>query len=145
MSTRCMVGRSSLGKGRYVHCNGQPGWTGCALVQIIDRDGVEKAMTTIVDEHRGWSILCPVAADPNGSGAVVDSLYRRDAQCLGVPLYGYAFREQRDEWWPVGDSLLDYSYLVDDDGTIHVYAGKQELGALNAFDDDAFEAMQELR
>lgn len=125
-------------KGRYVHWDGYPGGVGQDLVEIIARDGVEKAIKTLTEEHYGWSQLdSDITADhEDGLGPE-----RSDT----VPGYGVAYKndtEQPDEWitdTDLGKSWCEYVYVLMPDGTIKAYevlsGGKTKLLALDLAND----------
>lgn len=109
MSTNSTVGRKSDDKGRYVHWDGYPSGVGVALVTLLKRDGYEKVMSTIVDEHYGWSSI-------DCEGAELEEPYN-DGRFVAVPGYGMAYTTEQgqsspDEYLRAGEE--EYGYLVDE-------------------------------
>lgn len=126
MGTRSVVavptGETSW-KGRYVHWDGYPDGVGRALVEIIARDGVERAVKTITEDHWGWSIL-------NGEENQGLAEYQQDGRFGTVPGYGVPYNkdteggDQPDEWITdvsVAESWVEYVYVIQSDGKVKAY------------------------
>ena len=66
MSTRSVVyGRTESGiKGVYVHSDGHPDSRLPVLAELIRRDGVDRVMSTLLEQTWGWSFL---DSDPEGA------------------------------------------------------------------------------
>lgn len=86
MSTRSVVARAEGDgfRGRYVHSDGYPTSRGPTLWALIKRDGTQKVLKTIVDEHYGWSSL-------NLRDNVLSPGYNDDGRFVVVPGYGIAY------------------------------------------------------
>jgi hypothetical protein len=106
MSTQCIVAvpDGDSFRGRYVHSDGYPSWTGRFLRELVDRDGLNKVIATVVIDHpTGWSMIDPAntaAADP---GTVV------------VPGYGIAYEDEPDqrEWvTPDDGEMAEWAYVL---------------------------------
>jgi hypothetical protein len=104
-------------KGRYVHWDGYPDGVGRAVRQIIERDGREKALEVLLEDHYGWSTVDGEEEQDLGIG-------REDGRFVAVPGYGVAYTTEQnqsspDEWVTyLGDWGTEYIYIVEDDGTI---------------------------
>ena len=65
MGTRSVVAIPLDGgfKGRYIHWDGYPSGVGQNLLDIIKRDGLERAIEVLTRENYGWSSLNPDGPD----------------------------------------------------------------------------------
>ena len=61
MGTRSVVALPLDGgfKGRYIHWDGYPTGVGGSLLEIVQRDGVERALEVLTQDNYGWSSLDP--------------------------------------------------------------------------------------
>lgn len=117
MGTRSIVG-TPFGdgvRGRYCHWDGYPSGVGAALWAIIERDGVDKALFVLTEQHYGWSSLTAEAMPS------VATYYRGVNRFVAVPGYGIGYTTEQgqtsaDQWCqsPRGDG--------DDGGTEWGYA-----------------------
>lgn len=127
MSTRSVVyGRTDSGiKGVYVHSDGYPEARLPVLAELIRRDGVDRAMSTLLEQTWGWSFLdsAPETQLPAS---------KQDGRFELVPGYGVRYTVEdggepnyRDT---SNEGRLDavYVYVIEQDGTVS-YA---ENGAL---------------
>lgn len=137
MSTRSFIGRYSEGCGRYVHWDGYPSNVGTELCKIIKRDGINQALSMIVDKEYVWSTI-----DSEADGS---TSFPNDKRFKGIVGYGQIC-DNGDTFFVerVGDANTQYGYLVEDNGDIHVYSGRGEISCVNAFDSDAVEQMTRL-
>ena len=120
MSTRSVVyGRTDSGiKGVYVHSDGHPDTRLPVLAELIRRDGVDRVMSTLLEQTWGWSFL---DSDPEGA-PLPDS--KQDGRFEPVPGYGVRYTAEdggephyRDT---SSEGRLDavYVYVVEQDGSI---------------------------
>lgn len=129
MSTRSVVfAHTESGmKGVYVHWDGYPEGRLPALHSIIQRDGVSKAVITILGKPSGWSHLSP---EQDGNlGRMYD-----DGRFIAVPGYGIQYNDQPVEHWGkevvqgdleyrtpesvMGDVFIEFVYIIEQDGSI---------------------------
>lgn len=121
MGTRSIVaiktGDNGSWKGRYVHWDGYPDGVGAAVVAVIERDGVEKAVKVLTEEHYGWSSLNATGGESTDS-----------TRFTTVDGYGVAYvndTEQPDEWITdadFGESWCEYVYVIDPQtGVVRAY------------------------
>jgi hypothetical protein len=127
MSTRSVVyGRTDSGiKGVYVHSDGHPETRLPVLAELIRRDGVDRVMSTLLEQTWGWSFLDP---DPEGA-PLPDS--KQDGRFELVPGYGVRYTAEdggEPNYRGTSNDAPDvaYVYVVEQDGSIS-YA---ENGAL---------------
>lgn len=64
MATKCIIatpysvsGPNDTWRGRLCHYEGEPSHTGAQLSKILYRDGYQKAVETLVNQNREWSML----------------------------------------------------------------------------------------
>lgn len=117
MSTRSLVGipLNDGVKGRYVHSDGYPTWQARQLRDLVQRDGVEKVIDTVINKHGGWSslkadqpdvsaITLPPGTDyadvEYGTPEYVAFMFSRkgmygDGRFLNVPGYGVAYSTKK--------------------------------------------------
>ena len=92
MGTRSVVAVPTAGggwKGRYVHWDGYPAGVGDAVRAIVERDGVETAVDTLVVTNYGWSsVAAETREDEDLSAGMSDGRFKV------VPGYGVAYTEQ---------------------------------------------------
>jgi len=95
-------------RGRYVHSDGTPSWTGRLLYELVERHGLNRVIETVVVDHpTGWSMIDPahtVTADP---GTVV------------VPGFGLAYEDDpgRHAWiTPDPDGTAEWAYVLTPSG-----------------------------
>ena len=140
MSTHSTVGRYEDQFGRYVHFDGYPDTVGVNLIKIIRRDGVDDALSVLIDEHKyGWSSIDP----DNHSFFTADemSIGYDDGRFEAVEGYGVAYTgkqtQNRENRLNVSDTV--YGYLIEHNGMIHVYTADEcgEAAVINPFDDNA--------
>lgn len=125
MGTRSVIatpGPDGGWKGRYVHWDGYPAGVGDALRAIIARDGVEKALKVLTEDHYGWSSV-------DGRGGEL-SPGMRDGRFVVVEGYGVAYTTEQgqsspDEWVTddtFADSWCEYVYVVLPDGRVTAFS-----------------------
>lgn len=128
MGTRSAVGvRNENGqyKGRYIHWDGYPSWVGLKLRELIDRDGVQQVVKTIVLDNYGWSNLNPREEGPLSTGY-------SDGRFKVVPYYGIAYTTEQNQSTPddwieePGDLGTEWLYLIEEDGSILVKGGNPD-------------------
>ena len=146
MSTRSAVSRDNGGqfKGRYIHWDGYPTGVGIQLCNIIRAFGAEEAAKIIVDDNYGWSHLdstTPQALTGN------DAQYYDEPRFKTVAGFGVAYTDTKgtdgyqqatsedwitetDSWW------TEWQYAIAPNGDVTVYDHFEEIGKVNAFDDD---------
>lgn len=92
MSTNSVVGIATPTgfKGRYVHWDGYPAGVGSALEIIVKRDGVERAVKTLIEDHDEWSTITADSYD-NRSGVLVPG--------YGVAYHGPKRTENDERFW----------------------------------------------
>lgn len=110
MGTRSIIAKQDgdAWKGRYAHWDGYPAHQGKTIWDIVQRDGYETAVNTLVNENFYWSAL-----DANhGDTALSESRW------INVKGYGVAGNDEQaspDEWYTPADMLdcwIDYIYIV---------------------------------
>jgi hypothetical protein len=108
-------------RGRYVHWDGYPTGVGARLIELVQRDGIEKVRQTIIHDHYGWSSLHQQELSPS----------YQDGRFVVVPDYGVAYvaeagQVSEDEWiTPGADYGTEWRYILADDG-LGVLAGYSE-------------------
>ena len=88
MATRSVVGRyvgDEAWIGRYVHWDGYPANMVMVLLEIVLRDGFDKALSTLVFENYGWSGLYPLPNKDDGEGYIKG--------------YGYPMKDSKSGDW----------------------------------------------
>lgn len=110
MSTRSIIAKQQgdTWAGRYAHWDGYPSHQGAVIWHIVQRDGVEKAVKTLVDDNFYWSSLNPFqeVGEPD------------EDRWEHVAGYGVAGNEQQanpDEWYTpenYKDSWCEYVYVI---------------------------------
>ena len=112
MSTRsCVARRTDDGgwEGRYVHFDGDPGWRMPALLDLIDRDGVDRVLQVVIDEHpNGWSAL---TAEDETLGK-----FHSPDRFEVVPGYGIAYLDGEPSMITSKDTpdcFIEWVYIVD--------------------------------
>lgn len=117
MSTRSYVGCAKTKRVVYVHFDGYPEAKLPQLAQLIERDGAEKVLETIMSARTGgWSYIDPSQADSGDTGGLGD-------RGRVVEGYGLAYTDlQTEEGEPtyIGDGMsendriwIEYVYLID--------------------------------
>lgn len=148
MSIRSTIGwNTEPFRGRYIHYDGNPQWTGKQICLAIRRDGVKRAMSVFTEEHYGWSCVETDAEETSTSYAN----YYDEPRFENVAGYGIAYTDyiypdgpqkgyqqtNKDAWVTEdNDCCTEWQYAVSEDGTIDVYNMWYLVGTLNAFDDD---------
>ena len=115
MGTRSVIAKpdGDIWRGRYCHWDGYPQWTGHAIFTLVQRDGLEVARKTLVDDNFYWSTV-DYRADKVG--------YEGDTRFYLVQGYGTAGNEEQsspDEWWTpseVSGSWIEWIYVLTDEG-----------------------------
>ena len=120
MGTRSVIAvRNETGgwKGRYCHWDGYPEGVGAAVQAIVERDGVEKAIKTLTEDHYGWSSVDVGEAPVLGPGY-------DDGRFVAVPGYGIAYttkdgQSDPDVWISSSESIdwwgwgCEYVHIID--------------------------------
>ena len=117
MGTRSVIAvRNETGgwKGRYCHWEGYPEGVGDAVRDIVKRDGVEKAIKTLTEDHYGWSSV-------DGDERQELDRWYNDGRFVAVPGYGIAYttkdgQSDPDEWISSEDAdslVCEYVHLID--------------------------------
>lgn len=105
MATRSVVGRyvgDDAWIGRYVHWDGYPANMVMVLLEIVLRDGFDKAVSTLVFENYGWSGLYPF---PN-----------KDDDRNYIKGYGYPMKDGKSGDWITWESDhwgTEYAYIIE--------------------------------
>lgn len=105
MSTRSVIAvpTDNDWKGRYVHWDGYPSHMGAQLTAIIQRDGYEKAVKVLTEDHKSWSGISTEGSYDEFGG-------------IAVPGYGAAHNdipEGDDPWiYPGNQDWTEYVYLL---------------------------------
>ena len=105
MATRSVVGRyvgDEAWIGRYVHWDGYPANMVMVLLEIVLRDGFDKAVSTLVFENYGWSGLYPIPHP-----------YEEENYIKG---YGYKMKDSKSGDWITweGDHWgTEYAYIIE--------------------------------
>jgi len=105
MATRSVVGRyvgDDAWIGRYVHWDGYPANMVMVLLEIVLRDGFDKAISKLVFENYGWSGLYPL---PN-----------KDDNKEYVKGYGYPMKDSKmGDWitWESDHWGTEYAYIIE--------------------------------
>ena len=121
MSTRSIIAKQDgdSWKGRYAHWDGYPAHQGKSIWEIVQRDGYEKAVKTLVDDHFYWSSIKPW--QPNEEP--------EESRWEIVEGYGIAGNEEQgdpNEWYTPANyqnSWVDWVYIISKGGLmiIHIY------------------------
>jgi len=105
MATRSVVGRyvgDDAWIGRYVHWDGYPANMVMVLLEIVLRDGFDKAVSTLVFENYGWSGLYPIPNKDDDKGYIKG--------------YGYPLKDGKSGDWITweGDHWgTEYAYIIE--------------------------------
>jgi hypothetical protein len=105
MATRSVVARyvgDDAWVGRYVHWDGYPASMVMVLLEIVLRDGFDKAVSTLVFENYGWSGLYPIP-HPHEKENYVEG-------------YGYLLKDSKSGDWITweGDHWgTEYAYIIE--------------------------------
>jgi hypothetical protein len=105
MATRSVVGRyvgDNAWIGRYVHWDGYPANMVMVLLEIVLRDGFDKAISKLVFENYGWSGLYPI---PN-----------KDDDRDYIKGYGYPMKDiKMGDWitWETDHWGTEYAYIIE--------------------------------
>ena len=105
MATRSVVGRyvgDNSWIGRYVHWDGYPANMVMVLLEIVLRDGFDKAISTLVFENYGWSGLYPIP--------------HRDDEEGYIKGYGYPMKDSKSgDWitWETDHWGTEYAYIIE--------------------------------
>ena len=105
MATRSVVGRyvgDDAWIGRYVHWDGYPANMVMVLLEIVLRDGFDKAVSTLVFENYGWSGLYPIANKDDDEGYIKG--------------YGYPMKDGKSGDWITWESDhwgTEYAYIIE--------------------------------
>lgn len=114
-------------RGRYVHWDGQA--LEADVKHLIERDGVEKVIQTLIVDHYGWSHLdSTLGADESptlGTGY-------RDGRFKAIAGYGVAYTTHQDQSRPdmwvedLGDMMTEYIVVIENDGSLTVLTEHSE-------------------
>lgn len=115
MSTRSIIAKQQgdTWAGRYAHWDGYPSHQGASIWHIVQRDGVEQAVKTLVDDNFYWSSLNPF----QDAEAELPMGYD-DGRFAIVANYGVAGTEKQasaSEWLTsenYKDSWCEYVYVI---------------------------------
>ena len=105
MATRSVVGRyvgDNAWIGRYVHWDGYPANMVMVLLEIVLRDGFDKAISTLVFENYGWSGLYPIPHP-----------HEEENYIKG---YGYKMKDSKSgDWitWETDHWGTEYAYIIE--------------------------------
>ena len=105
MATRSVVGRyvgDDAWIGRYVHWDGYPANMVMVLLEIVLRDGFDKAVSTLVFENYGWSGLYPLPNKDDDEGYIKG--------------YGYPMKDSKSgDWitWETDNWGTEYAYIIE--------------------------------
>jgi len=130
-------------KGRYVHWDGYPMGVGKNIWNIVQRDGLDKAVQTLVYDNNAWSSI-GYLADDNPEWVTSAEL---------VPGYGIANPEDTDWWIHATDddkSWCEWFYVASPGGLLIGYLQGDKYVPCNlAFipwnaDTPDFQAIQDL-
>ena len=105
MATRSVVGRyvgDEAWVGRYVHWDGYPANMVMVLLEIVLRDGFDKAVSTLVFENYGWSGLYPLPNKDDDKGYIKG--------------YGYPMKDGKSgDWitWETDHWGTEYAYIIE--------------------------------
>jgi hypothetical protein len=105
MATRSVVGRyvgDDAWIGRYVHWDGYPASMVMVLLEIVLRDGFDKAVSTLVFENYGWSGLYPIPHKDDAEGYLTG--------------YGYPMKDSKSGDWITWESDhwgTEYAYIIE--------------------------------
>ena len=105
MATRSVVGRyvgDDAWIGRYVHWDGYPANMVMVLLEIVLRDGFDKAVSTLVFENYGWSGLYPFPNKDDDEGYIKG--------------YGYPMKDSKSsDWitWETDHWGTEYAYIIE--------------------------------
>jgi hypothetical protein len=105
MATRSVVGRyvgDDAWIGRYVHWDGYPANMVMVLLEIVLRNGFDKAVSTLVFENYGWSGLYPLPNKDDDEGYIKG--------------YGYPMKDSKSgDWitWETDHWGTEYAYIIE--------------------------------
>lgn len=127
MGTRSIIAKpyGDIWRGRYCHWDGYPQHNGSAIFQLVQRDGLEVARKTLVDDNFYWSSINPLAEGTQ---------YEGDERFKFVQGYGTAGTELQadpDEWWTpndLDDAWIEWVYILAEEGLLILDAGKKVFG-----------------
>jgi len=114
MSTRSIIAKQQGDSwaGRYAHWDGYPSHQAACIWNIVQRDGFETAVKTLVDDNFYWSSLNPLTKD----GELPDGY--NDGRFTTVVGYGVAGTTEQgslDEWLTsenYKESWCEYVYII---------------------------------
>lgn len=125
MSTRSIIAKQDgdSWRGRYAHWDGYPSHQGKSIWDIVQRDGWEKAVKTLVDDNFYWSVLRPWQEnDP----AEED----RWNVVTGYGIAGNELQGDSDEWYTpenYTDSWCEYVYVISEGGLMVIRIHDEEM------------------
>ena len=127
MGTRSVIAKpyGDIWRGRYCHWDGYPRHNASAIFHLVQRDGLEVARKTLIDDNFYWSSINPFTEYGKDTG---------DACFQYVPGYGKAgtiLQSDPDEWWTPNDldsAWIEWVYIMADDGLMILDAGKKLFG-----------------
>lgn len=104
-------------RARYVHWDGDS--VGDDVRAFIARDGRDKVVQVLTEEHFGWSSLDSRPGKADGTLRPYDD----PARFVAVKGYGVAYvnhTEQPDEWITPddGDDWIEYVHIIEPDGSV---------------------------
>ena len=125
MGTRSIIARPTEGgfAGRYCHWDGYPEGVGQAIMEIVARDGVEKACKVLLDDHYSWSGLNSDQPDlagvekdyeaPYGSPPYMAYQVGND---INVPGYGISHADSQPDEYLTHDTAeeawCEWAYVI---------------------------------
>lgn len=115
MGTRSVIAATpaDAARGRYVHWDGYPTGVGQALLNIVRRDGLDKAREVLTREHFGWSSV-------TGEGSDLAATTTDDGRFVIVPGYGLAYsHDEHKDAWAQSVHSEEWGYILGDDG-LHI-------------------------
>lgn len=114
-------------KGRYIHWDGYPSAMAPPLVEIVLRDGLEAAVSTLLEAHYGWSSIDSGQQDGSLGPGMTDGRF------VSVPGYGVAYTTEQgqsspDEWIRVDQegTWCEYAYVLTPAGLVMCVIGEAD-------------------
>lgn len=141
MSTRAVIAKSE-NKGCYCHWDGYPSYLGIELCKLIKRDGADKVIKTICDDHYEWSSIdFDLKTDCFENSKYYDNICFGCVEGYGV-FYAEADGANPDNWLNVDHE--EWGYIIKQDGKIVVFKGNRKMGIVDALSSDAENSMKKL-
>lgn len=133
MGTRAVVAKvndDNTMTGTYVGYDGDPAYALAEIIAIINRDGIEEALDTIITAHTGWRNISSTASDfvHEGYGEFYDDMVypvtqpmdtegKSDLFDMGGAHWAYVFNTETrlvDVWERIANWVFRETIYIDD-------------------------------